>query len=206
MRNILLGSANSSVLKRWKVLLEKENSLEVAVTAGELQSKCDGRIYDLVLLHRALINEEIFRKLQHNSPQNKFFILSDQPSEDEGLSYLKIGIVGYGNTYMSPPRLTEAIRIVFSGGVWLGRPIIQRLIQESYNKIKDIPGKDEDRLSGLTKAEQKIAERVAKGQSNLDIAAELHITERTVKAHLTSIYEKTKTSSRLGLALFINRV
>ena len=206
MSNILLGSANSAVLKRWRILLEKENSVEMATTVNELRSKCGGRNYDLVLLHRALVDEEMFRKLYHDFPQNKFFILSDQPGEEEGLLYLKIGIAGYGNTYMSPPRLTEAVRIIFSGGVWLGRQIIQRLIQDSYNKIKDAPGKDEDRLNSLTKAERRIAERVAMGQSNVDIATELNITERTVKAHLTSIYEKTKTGSRLSLALFINKV
>jgi hypothetical protein len=39
----------------------------------------------------------------------------------------------------------------------------------------------------------------------LRFAADLKITERTVKAHLTSVYEKTKTGNRLGLALLINR-
>jgi DNA-binding NarL/FixJ family response regulator len=46
---------------------------------------------------------------------------------------------------------------------------------------------------------------VAQGQSNLEIAFNLNITERTVKAHLTSIYEKTGTGSRLNLALLINQ-
>jgi len=204
--DILLGSANSSVLKRWQVLLAKGNSLDAAETVKELQDKCAGRIYDLVILHRPLVDEKIFRGLYQGFPQNKFFLLSDQPDEEEGLLYLKMGIIGYGNSYMSPPRLMEALRIVSSGGVWLGRQIVQRLIQESYNRIKDTPVKDEERLNSLTKAERRIAERVAKGQSNQEIAAELDITERTVKAHLTSIYEKTKTSSRLGLALFINKV
>ena len=51
-------------------------------------------------------------------------------------------------------------------------------------------------MAGLTPAEHKVAELVAQGQSNLEIAFNLKITERTVKAHLTSIYEKTKTGNR----------
>lgn len=50
--------------------------------------------------------------------------------------------------------------------------------------------------AGLTPAEHKVVELVAQGQSNLEIAFNLKITERTVKAHLTSIYEKTKTGNR----------
>lgn len=48
----------------------------------------------------------------------------------------------------------------------------------------------------MTPAEHKVAELVAQGQSNLEIAFNLKITERTVKAPLTSIYEKTKTGNR----------
>ena len=52
---------------------------------------------------------------------------------------------------------------------------------------------------------RKVAEAVARGQANLEIAADLDISERTVKAHIASIYEKTKAGSRLSLALLINR-
>jgi len=80
------------------------------------------------------------------------------------------------------------------------------LILESYSKAKEqaapVSGQQ---LTGLTPAEHKVAKLVARGQSNLEIAFNLKITERTVKAHLTSIYEKTKTGSRLSLALLINR-
>jgi DNA-binding CsgD family transcriptional regulator len=60
-------------------------------------------------------------------------------------------------------------------------------------------------MAGLTKMERKVAEMVARGRTNFEIAADLKITERTVKAHLTSVYEKTKTGNRLALALLINR-
>lgn len=205
--NILLGSSNRSVLKRWEGLLTGNSKFTFAMTAEDLKNKCMEKNYDLVLLHRHLIDEQIFMNLRKISPQNRFFILSDQPNEEEGLTYLKLGIVGYGNTYISPARLAEAVKVVSNGGVWLGQKVIQCLIQESYARMQDKKEENgNDKLAGLTKAEKKIAEMVAKGQSNLEIAADLNITERTVKAHLTSIYEKTKTGNRLNLALLINRL
>ena len=83
---------------------------------------------------------------------------------------------------------------------------MQRLILETYARAKEKAASNcEDKLKKLTKREREIAELVAQGQSNLEVAANLDITERTVKAHLSSIYEKTKTGSRLNLALLINR-
>ena len=114
--------------------------------------------------------------------------------------------MGYGNTYISSPRLLEALRIITNGGVWLGQKVIQRLIMDTAANTKPADDKESavNALEKLTKAERQIAEFVARGATNLEIAADLNITERTVKAHLTSIYEKTKTGNRLNLALLIN--
>ena len=60
-------------------------------------------------------------------------------------------------------------------------------------------------MAGLTRAECKVAEYVSRGRTNLEIAADLDVTERTVKAHLTSVYEKTYTGNRLSLTFLINR-
>jgi DNA-binding NarL/FixJ family response regulator len=83
---------------------------------------------------------------------------------------------------------------------------MQRLILDSYARAKEkAVSNSEKKLERLTKRELEIANLIAQGQSNLEIAANLKITERTVKAHLSSIYDKTKTGSRLNLALLINR-
>jgi DNA-binding NarL/FixJ family response regulator len=83
---------------------------------------------------------------------------------------------------------------------------MQRLILDSYARAKEKDASNSGKiLESLTKREREIADLVAQGQSNLEIAANLDIAERTVKAHLSSIYEKTKTGSRLNLALLINR-
>lgn len=55
--------------------------------------------------------------------------------------------------------------------------------------------------ASLTPREQQIAEAIATGRSNRDIAAQLGITEQTVKNHLTNIFGKVGVGSRLQLAL-----
>ncbi len=203
---ILLSSANKSVITRWENMLSGKYSLEQVTLLRELKIRCKEKTFDLILLHRSLVDMAAFAELRLAAPLSKFFLLSDQPNEEDGLTFLKMGIVGYGNTYISQVRLLEAIRVISGGAVWLGQKVIQKLIQESYSKVKE-QGKPEtgQSLTGLTPAEHKVTELVARGQSNLEIAYNLKISERTVKTHLTSIYEKTKTGSRLSLALLMNR-
>jgi two-component system, NarL family, nitrate/nitrite response regulator NarL len=202
---ILLSSANRVVIKRWSDLLASY-PLEQAFTQEELKSRCAAKPFDLVLLHRPLVDLASFAALRKAAPSTRIFLLSDQPNEEEGFDFLKIGIAGYGNTYISPARLTEAIRIMSGGGVWLGQQVIQKLISEVAARTKTQAGPDAaQKLAELTRRERKVAEMVAWGRTNLEIAADLKITERTVKAHLTSVYDKTKSGNRLNLALLINR-
>ena len=202
---ILLGSANRSVIKRWGDMLASY-PLEQAFTLAELKIRCAARSFDLILLHRPLVDLASYAVLRKSSPAIRVFLLSDQPNEEEGFDFLKIGIAGYGNTYISPARLTEAVRIIAGGGVWLGQQVIQKLIVEMAAREKAKEGPDaEQKLAELTRRERTVAEMVARGRTNLEIAADLKITERTVKAHLTSVYDKTKSGNRLNLALLINR-
>jgi DNA-binding NarL/FixJ family response regulator len=203
---ILLNSANDLVMQRWMDLLQDKYELDQADSLKKLKKLCVEEKFDLFLLHRPLVDPESFIEIRRLNPLGRIFLLSDQPNEEEGLTFLKLGIVGYANTYISPERLAEAVRVISSGAVWLGQKVMQRLILDSYSKAKEkAVSHSRKKLESLTKRELQIANLIAEGQSNLEIAANLKITERTVKAHLSSIYEKTKTGSRLNLALLINR-
>lgn len=204
--NILLGSANSSVLLRWQTLLADGNRLQEAGTVSDLKSRAATGIFDLILLHRLLIDSAICSEIRRLAPQSRLFLLSDQPDHEEGLAFLKLGIVGYANTYISPERLAEALRVIGSDGVWLGQKVIQQLILEAHTKGEE-KGPEEigSLLSVLSPMERRVAELVASGGTNLIIADELGIAERTVKAHLTAIYGKLHVGNRLSLALLINR-
>lgn len=203
---LLLSSTNDTVLKRWEDLLEGKYELEKAESLNRLRICCSDNKFVLILLHRPLIDIQTFTEIRRQNPLVRIFLLSDQPNEEEGLTFLKLGIVGYANTFISAERLNEAVRIISSGAVWLGQKVMQRLILDSYARSKEeAVHNSEEKLGSLTKRELEIANLVAQGNSNLEIAANLDITERTVKAHLSSIYEKTKTGSRLNLALLVNR-
>ncbi len=203
---ILLSSANDSVIDRWTGLLKDRHDLGQASTVSELKNCCTDKKFALILLHRSMVDPQAFTEIRRLNPLCRIFLLSDKPNEEEGLAFLKLGIVGYANTYISAERLAEATRVVLSGAVWLGQKVMQRLILDSYSRAKEKAASDsEEKLKSLTSREREIANLVAQGQSNLEIAANLDISERTVKAHLSSIYEKTKTGSRLNLALLINR-
>lgn len=203
--NILLASSNAAVIRRWLDLF-LPLSADKASNAAEVRRRCQAKRCDLIVLHRALVDLSAFAALRRDIPDGRFFLLSDQPSEEEGLAFLKAGIAGYGNTYMAKDRLLEASRIITAGGVWLGQKVIQRLIMDvAARSPAQAAPEDKKALAGLTKMERKIAGMVARGLTNLEIASQLHITERTVKAHLTSVYQKTKTGNRLSLALLVNR-
>jgi DNA-binding NarL/FixJ family response regulator len=203
---ILLSSANDLVIQRWVDHLKDKYELDQADSLKKLKKLCVEEKFDLILIHRSLVDPESFVEIRRLAPLGRIFLLSDQPHEEEGLTFLKLGIVGYSNTYISQERLAEAVRVISSGAVWLGQKVMQRLILDSYARAKEqAVSNSEKKLESLTKRELQIANLIAEGQSNLEIAANLKITERTVKAHLSSIYEKTKTGSRLNLALLINR-
>lgn len=202
---ILLGVKNDQVLSRWRSLLAGPNVLEQAASFAELKKRVSAQRFDLVMLHRLLLDDGSLAELMQLAPASRIFLLSDQPDHEEGFAFLKLGIVGYGNSYISAERLAEAVHVITSGGVWLGQKIIQQLILEAYKNSGKNVENIEATLAVLTPKERRVADLVARGETNLEIAADLAISERTVKAHLTSIYEKVHVGNRLSLALLFNQ-
>lgn len=204
--HVLMASASGPVLSRWQALLGEGNQIRQAGTVQELKGSASSGSFDLIMLHRDLVDAATCAELHALAPASRLFLLSDRPDPEEGLAFLKFGIVGYANSYISQERLLEALRVIANDGVWLGQQVIQQLIVEmAASRGAQRGGAAEQLLTALSPMERRVAELVACGRTNLEIAAELGIVERTVKAHLTSVYGKLQIGNRLSLALLLQR-
>ena len=201
--DILLCSKNESVLKRWSGGLAGEHRVFEAFTLEIAYRILHKNDISLTLLHRTMINEQQITDMISVKKNNKVFVLSDRPNNEEGISCLRLGCVGYANSYIAHPRLNLAVQAVSSGLIWTGSSLMQYMIQTSSAGTKKTGEGEKCRsteLDKLSKREYQVAALVAEGLQNSEVAQRLDITERTVKAHLSSAYAKTSTQSRLGLA------
>jgi DNA-binding NarL/FixJ family response regulator len=133
----------------------------------------------------------------------KLIALSDTPNDDEGLACLSAGASAYINTHATPEALRQVAEVVGQGGLWIGASLMQRLLRSSVALVATQPAA-KNKLHALTGREREVAEAVARGDSNKEIAKQLNITERTVKAHTASLFEKLGVRDRLQLALAVN--
>lgn len=135
-------------------------------------------------------------------PSAKVIVLSNNPDQAEAMQALEVGAVGYLHAYAHQHVLKEVYSVVSQGGVWLGRDVLKHLITLTTRGNRQADAAEE-MLEGLTKREREVALEAARGNSNKEIARTLSISERTVKAHLTSVFDTLKVRDRLHLALVL---
>jgi two-component system nitrate/nitrite response regulator NarL len=136
-------------------------------------------------------------------PSQALVVLSDIPSDLEALAVLSCSARAYCNTHAGKEVLSKVAAVVEQGGLWIGESIMQRLLAptDSRSPLTVLAG--HAWATNLTEREIEVAKAIALGGSNKEIAAQLEITERTVKAHIGAIFEKLKVRDRLQLALLV---
>jgi two-component system, NarL family, nitrate/nitrite response regulator NarL len=135
----------------------------------------------------------------------KIVVLANAPIQAEALYVLSLGVVAYAHAYSPAKVLLEIKTVTTNGGVWMGQDLLKRLIEVSTNLAGNQSAQVDKHLHLLTKREKQVAIEAAKGLSNKEIARILKITERTVKAHLSSAFERLGAKDRLHLALMLNK-
>lgn len=134
-------------------------------------------------------------------------------SVENELSSLAAGVAGCCSPSLTVAELSTVVEVVLKGGIWVSKealPILLNRLQglaaaQSRQHPEKSDGQNfEKGWSQLTPREREIASRVARGETNKVIARHLDISDATIKAHLTSVFQKLQVTGRLQLALLLS--
>jgi len=132
----------------------------------------------------------------------QIIVASSRPSDAEASQALAAGCAGYLHAYSPAETFNRALDAIQSGAIWMGRSLVSKLLREVNQRLPETS----NWTAGLTAREQQVAQRAAMGSSNQEIADALTISERTVRAHLSAIFEKMGVNDRLLLALKVHGI
>jgi two-component system, NarL family, nitrate/nitrite response regulator NarL len=123
-----------------------------------------------------------------------------QPSKDMAAAAFEAGARGYCHALATAPMLAQVAIVVSHGGLWVGPELLSRLVGVTHRMAPGAIAVGPE-FDSLTARERAVAEEVARGATNKEVARNLGITERTVKAHLGAAFAKLGVRDRLHLAL-----
>ena len=164
---------------------------------------------DVLLLDLKMPRADVVQTLldvNECSRSTKVIILTAFSEDENILNAAKGGATGYVMKGVSSPVLLEAIKTVHGGGIWIDKETpsaeaFEEIAQAQLGGAALEPAAEP--LKNLTKREQEILRLVAEGLTNEEIGKRIFISEKTVKTHLTNIFDKLKVNNRFKAALLI---
>jgi len=142
---------------------------------------------------------EVTRQVQEISPTTRVLVLTVH--EDEGMlrESIRAGAHGYILKRAVDSDLLQAIRVVSQGDMYIFPSLTSALVKDLSPHVRT----KEDTLPVLTPREKDVLLLLARGYTNRQIAAELHLSQRTIEGHRASLVNKLRVSSRVELMNYV---
>lgn len=191
-------TTDGSLKARWKKAFPEALASTPSVLNDHLQPS------DVVWLLTTVAEwETLIAKV--TAQQATAVVMSYAPIDREALKALDLGARGYVHTLAAPEVLNQVALVVSNQGVWVGQELLAKVLGGTFKALQQ-RGEVSDYqyseyLEQLTERERGVALAVAKGATNKEVARQLDITVRTVKAHLSAIFKKLTVRDRLQLIL-----
>jgi DNA-binding NarL/FixJ family response regulator len=201
---VLLVDDHPVVRSGIRALLEKNEEIEIvgeAATGAETLDLARKVAPTIILLDMELPDIpgiEVARQIQMQHPQIRILALSahDDAAYIRGL--LESGAAGYLLKDEAPEMIMDALRGVAQGEQgWFSRRISAQLVS--------MFGTDKQSDTKLTPREEEVLRLVVEGKTNLAIAAELKISEKTVEKYMGAIFTRLNVASRVEAAVYAVR-
>lgn len=207
MIRIVLADDHALFRQGLRSLLEAEPDFRVVGEAGDgrealrhvLEAKPDIVLMDIQMpgLDGVQATQEILREW----PQAKVIMLTMYRQDAYVFEAVKAGARGYMLKDADAKDLLEAIRRVNNGEVLLDAELAEQIIQDFKAKRESVPKPHAE----LSEREVQILKLVAHGYTNLEIAGELSLSEKTVRNRLSEIFQKLHLNNRTQAALYALR-
>ena len=208
--SVLIVDDHPVVRQGLRVLLEVQDGIEVAGEAGDgatalalasEQAGPGGRPPDVILLDLKLPGMDgmaVLNELKARRNPARVLVLTSVTDHAAAAAVMRAGAAGVLYKDVDPDALVRAIRAVHDGHLLLAPEAAGTLLHQAAAW----PARGLDALTGR---EREVLAELAQGRSNREIARALHVSEKTVKAHVSSVLAKLGVQDRTQAALLAVR-
>jgi DNA-binding NarL/FixJ family response regulator len=198
---IIFFSANVNRIEEWKKRDRDANHFSF-YDFESLQKHIDKFKDFIIVADYDSVASEINKLISSKEVPNKLIVLENTPEIVTGKMLISHGIKAYGNSRMLKIHYEQMIQSVAEGKVWT-YPELTAALAKAAKKETLSPEAKELIEHRLTDKEKDVLSYVLEGLTNDAIAKQLHITTRTIKAHISSIFTKLHVNDRLSLVLLL---
>lgn len=204
MKRLFLADDHPIVLSGLQALLDASGYV-IAGTAADGQatldllpaSRADALIIDVNMPQRGGL--DVLRTLRARGDQTPVIFLTALLDDATMIEAIRVGVNGLILKDGSPEIILRCLREIERAGRWIDKALLERALDVM---MEPAPTR-RDPMTLLTLRERTVAELVAQGKRNRDIAEELRISDGTVKFYLHRIYDKVGVTNRTELALAV---
>ncbi|GHD79298.1 LuxR C-terminal-related transcriptional regulator [Vogesella fluminis] len=192
----LLITSSPSLQQHLQAALDRE--LEVYDSLSALAEQPQRGVQGVVWVDVDNQDEALLARLcRGDFGRARVIVLSSTPSDRQAVQWLGAGAAGFLHAFSQPATLRQADAVVAADGIWIGIGLMQQLCA----RFGQVARTDSPLLAQLTERERDVVGHLREGKSNKQIARDMDISERTVKAHLTAIFGKLGVPDRVQLLL-----
>lgn len=202
MIRVLIVDDQELVRAGFRMILEAQDGISVVAEAGDGEEAVEvarDMKPDVVLMDirmPRLDGVEATRRLH----DTRVIILTTFDHDEYVVEALRAGASGFLVKDAPPEELVRAVRVVADGDALLSPTVTRRLLDGAMSRLH--VRRPPQGLAELTERERDVLRLVAAGRSNLEIASDLHVSETTVKTHVSHLLDKLGLRDRVQAVVF----